>query len=59
MMSEFCASDGQQLELLAALRQFTHVALSNTAADWVPDGRCQPRFTFLRPEDVGKDLAGP
>lgn len=59
MMSEFCPSDGQQLELLATPYRFTHVALSNTAAECVPDGRCQRRFSFLRREDVGKELAGP
>lgn len=59
MMSEFCASDGQQLELLATRRRFTHVALSNTAADCVPGGRCHSRFSLLRREDVGKELAGP
>lgn len=57
MMSELRASDGQQLELWAA--RFTHVALSSAAVDRVPDGRGQSRFSFLRREDVGKDLAGP
>lgn len=56
MMSEFCPSDGQQLELLATPCRFTHVALSNTAAECVPDGRCERRFSFPAPGGCGQRL---
>lgn len=55
-MSDFSASAGQQLALLAALHWLTHVALS-TRPQCVPYAQCQRNLSFLR-KDVGKDLAG-